>query len=160
MEHSSNFALDQQRLLEERLQEGARLRDYHRNRAYFYQGLNKWLGVLAIVLSAILSASFLSTFFAGLEILADVVVRAIASALAVLSAVIAGVQTFYKSPEKAKQHRGAAASYANLVRDIERFLASSPSDATENIDTYLEQVDQRLAELEQGGASEGRSQPA
>ena len=160
MDHEPNLALDQQRLLNKRLREGARSRDYHRNRAYFYQGLNKWLGVLAILLSAILSASFVSTFFAGLEILADVAVRAIASALAVLSAVISGVQTFYKSPEKAKQHRGAAASYANLVRDIERFLASSPSNETENISTYLEQVDQRLSELEQGGVSEGRSQPA
>jgi len=160
MEHRPNFALDQQRLLSERLREGTRLRNFHRNRAYFYQGLNKWLGVLAILFSAILSASFLSTFFAGLEILADVVVRAVASLLAVLSAVISGVQTFYKSPEKAKPHRGAAASYANLVRDIERFLASSPSDAIENVDTFLEQVDQRLSELERGGVSEGRSQPA
>jgi hypothetical protein len=88
---------------------------------------NYLLGVPVAILTTIVGTSL----FATLESQAGPRFRLLIGLVSLIAAVLASIQTFLRFSERAEKHRGVAARYGSLRRDIEVLQArGEPYDAT------------------------------
>jgi hypothetical protein len=87
---------------------------------------NYSLGVPAVILSTLVGTSLFST----LETQAGSEFRLVIGFVSVTAALLGSMQTFLRLAERAEKHRGVAARYGSLRRDIEFLQAGgAPYDA-------------------------------
>lgn len=103
------------------LLEDWRLRVYAAQSAHYAvanvcRRLNYALGIPAVILSSIVGTAI----FAGLD--HDSPRTIVVACVSILAAVLAGLQTFLRFPERAAQHATAADWYSAIRRDIEQVL--------------------------------------
>lgn len=94
----------------------------HYKSADLFRFLNYLLGVPAIIFSSIVGTAI----FAGLE--KDSPRTLIVASASIIAAVLTGLQTFLRFPERALQHAKAGAWYSAIRRDIEQTLHLSIKD--------------------------------
>ena len=109
--------------------------------------LNYALGVPAVVFSSIVGTAI----FAGLE--HDSPRTIVVACVSILAAVLAGLQTFLRFPERAAQHATAADWYSAIRRDIEQTLhlpvesRGKAKDCLDRIRKEMNRVGQDAPEL-------------
>lgn len=93
----------------------------HNESAKTFEAAGYWVGIPVVVLSSTVG----TTVFATLQKQVSFGVQLTVGAISVLSAVLAGLQTFLRFPERAEKHRAVAADYGTVRRQIEAVLALS-----------------------------------
>jgi hypothetical protein len=138
--------------------EVAQLLEDWRKRAYAAQSahyaasdvcrrLNYFLGIPAVVFSSIVGTAI----FAGLD--HDSPKTDLVACVSILAAVLAGLQTFLRFPERAAQHATAADWYSAIRRDIEQILhlpvesRGKAKDCLDRIRKEMNRVGQDAPEL-------------
>jgi len=126
----------------------ANLAGAHARAAARYRRGHLWLGVPAVSLAAIATTAA----FVALEGSASFAARAIASAVTLLVVVLTTLQNFLRLAEHAEAHRGAAAAYRAVQREIRFFVdeynAVDSSLSEEQVRDSLRSIRTRLDELE------------
>lgn len=127
-----------------------RVRVHRKARSHFLsakraQRMHTYLGVPVVVTTTIVG----TTIFATLSKQPDPKWQIAAGTLSILAAVLAALQTFFKSAETAEKHRVAGASYAALYGSFDLFLLkhkdSNPQNRLkliEDLETLIEQFNQ------------------
>lgn len=101
-------------------------------------------GHYALGIPLVLLTAFTGTSVFGLISLnPDRWFKIVVGLTSVAAAVLSGLQTFLRMSDRAALHRGAAAAYADLRRDIEQRLATSRNQSDED----LTQLRERLSYL-------------
>ena len=98
---------------------------------------NTALGVIAVTLSTFVGTSL----FATLEAQSVPEFRLFIGFVSVLAAVLSSLQTFLRYSERAEKHRGAAARFGSLRREIEFLQASGAPYDKERIESLREKMD-------------------
>jgi len=103
---------------------------------------NYALGVAAVTLSTFAGTSL----FATLEAQSGPEFRLLIAFVSVLAAVLSSLQTFLRYSERAEKHRGTAARFSSLRREIEFLQASGAPYDKERIEAVREKMDAIAAE--------------
>jgi len=99
----------------------------------------------AIGIPLVLLTSFSGTsVFATLSTDTGTVFRSIVGLTAIAAAILGGLQTFLRVPDRAAAHRAAAGRYGSVRRAIEQELAMNPTTITPDLVTAIRV---QLAEL-------------
>jgi hypothetical protein len=93
----------------------------HNESAKAFENAGYWLGIPVVVLSSTVG----TTVFATLQKQVSFGVQLGVGAISVLAAILAGLQTFLRFPERAEKHKTVAADYGTVRRQIEEILALS-----------------------------------
>jgi hypothetical protein len=105
------------------------------------------LGVAVVALSALVGASVLRSIADSVGSDAKVAL----GLMSVLSGALAAVQTFLDLPSQAEQHRQAAVEYGDLRREMDRVLAASEPELSDDraarIQTRWHEVDSIAPEI-------------
>ena len=104
--------------------------------------LNYIVGIPAIVFSSIVGTAI----FAGLQ--HDSPRTLIVASISIAAAVLAGLQTFLRFPERAAQHATAADWYSAIRRDIEQIL-HLPVESRGKAKEYLDRVRKEMNRVAQ-----------
>jgi hypothetical protein len=99
----------------------------HWSAARHYEARNFWLGLLAAVSAAIAG----TTAFATLSESPSTAVRTAIGFFSVLAAVLSALQTYFRSSELAERHKGAAAKYGFLRRELEQRMEAGEASLNE-----------------------------
>jgi hypothetical protein len=103
----------------------------------------QWLGVPVIVITATVGTSIF------VSIAADVVsaqAKVAVGCLSVVAAVLSGLQTFFKFPERAERHRVFGARYGSVRRELESLVAEGTASREPHCLGLLREKLDRLAE--------------
>jgi hypothetical protein len=120
----------------------------HYTAADRFRLLNYLIGVPAIIFSSIVGTAV----FAGLQ--KDSPQAFTVAAISIIAAVLAGLQTFLRFPERAAQHASAADWYSAIRRDIEEQLhlpidsRGSAKDCVDKLRKEINRVTQEAPELD------------
>ncbi|MBZ5611884.1 MAG: SLATT domain-containing protein [Acidobacteriia bacterium] len=114
----------------------------HYSRAEQLHRYNVLLGIPVVVLSALVGTSIFATLKQDIIFWARMAV----GITSLLTAVIAGLQTFFKFSERASQHHAVAASYGAINRAIEAAQALPPTSAEETKE-LISELRKRMDEL-------------
>jgi hypothetical protein len=104
-----------------------------------YSKLHYLIGIPAATFAAIVGTSV----FASLETNVDIRIKIALGAISIIAAILTGLQTFLRYPEKAERHRKTAVDYGSIRREIEQQLVypNTISDASvNNIRKRLDEV--------------------
>jgi hypothetical protein len=85
------------------------------------------LGIPAVILSSIIGTSI----FATIEKQTNTTFKVLLGVLSILVAVITGLQTFLRYPERAAKHKEISAKLAEIHREIEQLLANPTAKLNE-----------------------------
>jgi hypothetical protein len=107
--------------------------------------LNLILGIPVVVLTTLVGTSV----FATLQQALSTIVRIFAGFAIVLAAVLASLQTFLSSAERAEKNWAAAEAWAAIRREITEMLALHPANiaASDNPQQYLDKLRARMDEV-------------
>jgi hypothetical protein len=119
-------------------------RDRHDTAARRFEGRRVWLGATALALSAVVGTSV----FASIGQQPGVGVKILVGLLSLSAAVLTALQTFLDYQGRSERHRGAAAKYKAIVREVEQIL-STPDEALKVDPQWFADVRQRFEALEQ-----------
>lgn len=100
---------------------------------------NYWLGIPVVILTSLVGTSV----FVTLQHEVDIRIKVATGLLSVLAAVLASLQTFLRTSEKAEKHRSSGALYGALAREIEQELnfPSKQGEQTEFLNGLRTQMD-------------------
>lgn len=116
LETASNWTASVEQLLQDWRNRAYAAQSAHYASAGVFRLANYVLGVPAVVFSSIVGTAI----FAGFE--KDTPSAFAVASVSILAAVLAGLQTFLRFPERAASHGTAADWYAAVRRDIEELL--------------------------------------
>lgn len=100
-----------------------------------------WTGIPVVVVSAIVGTSI----FATLQSQEALAIQIVLGMLSVSAAVLASLQTFLGSSEKAEKHRAAGAAYGAIRREIEQTISLGLPEEAEGkkvLDAFRERFDE------------------
>jgi hypothetical protein len=115
----------------------------HSNSARRCTAQHYLLGIPSIALSSIVSTALFTSLSSGTM---SAWVTIVVGSVSLLSALLAGLQTFLRLPERAEAHRTASAKYAAVERDIQVFLTLSRA-TRRDAERFLELISKQCATL-------------
>ncbi len=116
----------------------------HRFAATHYESLNRTVGVSGAVASALVG----TTLFSTLGTLTNSTLQIALGLISILAATLAALHTFFNYSELAEKHKLAASRYANLRREYEQLLTSSP-EKDNLLEEYLGAIREKWSLLDQ-----------
>ncbi|WGS84658.1 SLATT domain-containing protein [Methylomonas sp. UP202] len=95
---------------------------YNKYQKFYYR-----LGIPSTILSTFIGTSIFST----LKLSTTIETQILVGFISIITAIIAGLQTFFKFSQKAEEHKKAATRYGDLRREIELLFAKQKYPETE-----------------------------
>lgn len=100
-----------------------------------------WIGVPVVVLTTVIGTSI----FASLQSQSSEYIKLILGFLSVAATILASLQTFLGSSERAEKHRAAGAAYGAVRRELEQVITLGLTDEVEQkatLDSFRERFDE------------------
>ena len=115
---------EQKKLIEDWRDDCKLLLTIHFDKAASCENLNLWLAIPAVILSTIVGTSV----FTSLGSNPVIWVQFLVGVVSIIVSILAGLQAYFKFPERAEKHRLTGAMYAALKKEIEHVLVIQPPD--------------------------------
>ncbi|MGD0536033.1 MAG: SLATT domain-containing protein [Verrucomicrobiota bacterium] len=89
--------------------------------------LNRFVGIIVVILTTIVGTSI----FASLQSQATIFAKIVVGLLSLAAAVLSSLQLFFRHDDVVQRHKHAFARYGELRREIEQHLACPPNTAND-----------------------------
>jgi hypothetical protein len=126
---------EQKQLIEDWRDDCKLLLSIHFDKSSLCEKLNLWLAIPAVIFSTVVGTSVFTSLGKDPTLWIQIMVAAVS----LLVSLLAGLQAYFKVPERAEKHRLTGAMYAALKKEIEHVLVMPPKDQ-ESLGAWMSEV--------------------